>query len=262
MLVGGAGEGAFLVAEQDRFDQVFRDGAAIDGDEGPAGAGRGALNGAGDQFLARAAFAFDQDGNVGLRRAGAQAEHLLHFRRVGDQIVEGETVVRLLLQLLHFAGQGADLELVADRDRDAFGAGGLDQKVVGAGAHGFHGGIDAALGGQHDHRQIGIGGAQLGENFQAAHVGHHQVEQHQGDLFAAHAVDEIERGLAAGRGDDRHAAAGDRGFQQTALNRIVIHDKNCLRHNSMFRFEQAAFCAWRVNGGFKPVLVRHSRRYA
>ena len=64
----------------------------------------------------------------------------------------------------------------------------------------------------------------------AAHVGHHQVEQHQRDLLAARAVDEIERGLAARRGDDRHAAAADRGFQQTALNRIVIHDKNCLRH--------------------------------
>ena len=138
----------------------------------------------------------------------------------------------LLLQLLHFAGQGADLELVADRDRDAFGAGGLDQKVVGAGAHGFDGGIDAALGGQHDHRQVGIGGAQLGQHVQAAHVGHHQVEQHQGDLFAARAIDQVQRGLAAGRGDDRHAAARDRGFQQTALHRIVIHDKNGLRHNS------------------------------
>ena len=30
----GAGERAFLVAEQDRFDQIVGDGAAIDGDEG------------------------------------------------------------------------------------------------------------------------------------------------------------------------------------------------------------------------------------
>ena len=113
----------------------------------------------------------------------------------------------LLLQLLHFARQGADLELVADRDRDAFRAGGLDQKIVGAGAHRFHGGIDAALGGEHDHRQFGIGGAQLGQHLQAAHVGHHQIEQHQGDLLAARAVDQIQRGLAAGRGDHLHAAA-------------------------------------------------------
>ncbi len=33
VLVGGAGEGALLVAEQDRLDQILRHGAAIDGDE-------------------------------------------------------------------------------------------------------------------------------------------------------------------------------------------------------------------------------------
>ena len=33
---GGAGEGAFLVAEENRFDEIFRQRAAIDGDEGLA----------------------------------------------------------------------------------------------------------------------------------------------------------------------------------------------------------------------------------
>ncbi len=35
---GGAGEGALLVAEEGGFDEVGRDGAAVDGDEGLAGA--------------------------------------------------------------------------------------------------------------------------------------------------------------------------------------------------------------------------------
>ena len=61
-LVDGAGEGALLVAEQDAFDEIFRDGAAVDGDERLAGAIAFALDGARDQLLADAAFAFDQTG--------------------------------------------------------------------------------------------------------------------------------------------------------------------------------------------------------
>ena len=52
--------------------------------------------------------------------------------------------------------------------------------------------------------QIGIGGAQLGQHLKPAHVGHDEIEQHERDLFAARSVDEVERGLTAGRGD-RHA---------------------------------------------------------
>ena len=77
----------------------------------------------------------------------------------------------------------------------------------------------------------GLAGAQLGQHFQPAHVGHHQIEQHQRDLVAARAVDEVERGLAAGRGDDASCRERrDRGFQQAALYRIVVDDKNGLRH--------------------------------
>ncbi len=50
------------------------------------------------------------------------------------------------------------------------------------------------------------------------------------DLVAARAVDQVQRGLAARGGDDVHAAAADRGFQQAPLHRIIVHDKNGLRH--------------------------------
>ena len=73
MLVGGAGEGALLVAEQDAFDQVLGDGAAIDGDEGLAGALRAALDGARDQLLADAEFAFDQDRECRIARRACRA---------------------------------------------------------------------------------------------------------------------------------------------------------------------------------------------
>jgi hypothetical protein len=51
-------------------------------------------------------------------------------------------------------------------------------------------------------------------------------------------------GLAARRGHDLHAAAGDRCFQQAPLNGIVVHDKNGLRHDKAFQlFEGRIFAA-------------------
>ena len=44
---------------------------------------------------------------------------------------------------------------------------------------------------------------------------------------------EIERGLSARRGDNRHAGPRDRGLQQTALNGIVIDNKNCLGSHAL-----------------------------
>ncbi len=80
--------------------------------------------------------------------------------------------------------------------------------------------------------------AQLAEDLEAAHVGHHEIEQHETDLLALQAVEQVERGRAAGRGDDVHARARDRGFQQTALDRIVVDNENSLRHDACLKSEQ------------------------
>src|SRR3546814_16529308 len=50
---GGAGERAFFMAEEPGFDQLARDGAAIDRREGLAGATAFVVDGAGDRLLAR-----------------------------------------------------------------------------------------------------------------------------------------------------------------------------------------------------------------
>src|SRR5690554_3230575 len=67
-LAGGrsAGEGTFFVAEQFRFNQVFGDGRHVQGDERVVGPGAVVVQGLGHQFLAGAAFAVNQYGNVGV----------------------------------------------------------------------------------------------------------------------------------------------------------------------------------------------------
>ena len=60
----GAGEGALLVAEQLALQQVLGDGGAVDGQERRLGPQAVLVDGAGDQLLAGAALAGDQDGDV------------------------------------------------------------------------------------------------------------------------------------------------------------------------------------------------------
>ena len=62
-------ECTLLVAEQLRFEQVFRNRGAIDRDEGPLGARAEHVKRARKELLARAAFSLDEDGRVGCGRA-------------------------------------------------------------------------------------------------------------------------------------------------------------------------------------------------
>src|SRR5947209_6869468 len=55
---GGAGERAFLVPEQGRFDEIFRDGAAVYRHERFGAPFAGAVDGAGNQLLANPGFPF------------------------------------------------------------------------------------------------------------------------------------------------------------------------------------------------------------
>ncbi|TSE28203.1 hypothetical protein Tther_02252 [Tepidimonas thermarum] len=80
-LVGaGAGKGAAAVAKQFALQQVGRDGTAVDGDEGAAGAVAAGVQGAGDELFAGAGFPGDQHRRHGARHALDGESHRLHGR--------------------------------------------------------------------------------------------------------------------------------------------------------------------------------------
>ena len=56
----GTGVGDFAMTEKFAFDQIARDGPAVDGHKRTAGAGALGMQGLGHQFFARAAFASHQ----------------------------------------------------------------------------------------------------------------------------------------------------------------------------------------------------------
>jgi hypothetical protein len=86
----GAGEGAPLVAEQFRLQQVVRQGAAVLHHEGLVGAAAGVVDGPGQEFLAGAGFAGEQDGHVEAGGPGHQVAHRVHRAAFGaHHVVHG-----------------------------------------------------------------------------------------------------------------------------------------------------------------------------
>ena len=100
---GGAGEGALLVTEQDRFHEIVGDGAAIDRDERFGLAFAGAVDGAGEQFLADAGLALDQHRNAGSCRLLRGAQHGCHGFAAGDDVGKGQPAFAAVADALQFA---------------------------------------------------------------------------------------------------------------------------------------------------------------
>ena len=114
-LVDRAGKRAPLVAEQNTFHQVFRDGTAVHRDEGPFLALALALDGPGDQLLADPTLALDQDRNIGSGRAVAKLNDAPHGFAANDEVAERQRTIGLPVQARKFALQCFDFERAFDR---------------------------------------------------------------------------------------------------------------------------------------------------
>ena len=153
MAVGRAREGALLVAEQDGFHQIFRDGAAIDRHEGLGAPLARAVDRARDQLFADARLARDQHRNGRGRGFAGGVQHRLHARAAGHDVPERERAGAAALDAGELALQRARHQRIAQRYLQAFGAHRLDHEVGRARAHHRHHGVDAAMGGLHDDRE-------------------------------------------------------------------------------------------------------------
>ena len=156
-LAGGrAGEGALFVAEEFAFQKIFGDRGAVDFDEGPGGAAGALVDACGDQILAHAAFAAEQ--NRGMRRRDAldQGQHFLHFRAVRDDVGILVALAQGFAQRAVFFAQAADIELLVHHHAHFREGKRLQHVIAGAGFHGFDGGFHGAEGGHDDHGQGGV----------------------------------------------------------------------------------------------------------
>ena len=131
----GPGERTLLVTEQFRFEQILRNGGAIDRDEGAPGAAAVRVQVAGHHFLAGAALAGDQHARIGRRILPGEGEHL-----DGRRIVEDRTLVVLRHRLEHGG--------------DQLGVRWQRHELLGAGANGRDRRTGVAVDTVGDHRQV------------------------------------------------------------------------------------------------------------
>ncbi|OPZ05947.1 MAG: hypothetical protein BWZ08_02381 [candidate division BRC1 bacterium ADurb.BinA292] len=117
----GAGEGPLLVAEEFAFEDRLGEGGAVDLDEGLVGAEAVVVDRVGDQFLAGAALAADQDGGVALADLGDEVVDVLHDVGVADDVGRAEAILEFLLEALVFGEEA--FAFLAERLAEADGLG-------------------------------------------------------------------------------------------------------------------------------------------
>ncbi len=93
-----AGERAFFVAEQFRRDERRRDRCAVHANECAAPAIGLFVDGAGDQFLAGAGLAENQDSRIGRRDASDVGEDAQQFLRRADNLFEHRRAIDFFTQ--------------------------------------------------------------------------------------------------------------------------------------------------------------------
>ena len=171
-----AGEGAFFVAEQFAFDEGGDERTAIDGDEGAAGHGTAEVQGAGDEFLAGAAFAGNEDGGARVFEAGDEAEDILNAGGIADDAVERSlgfgafAEVEILFDEANLVGHAAEEEAkFIERSK------GLGDVIVGAELHGLDRGFDRSVAGHDGDFEAGMSALGLLQEFDAGHAGHDHV---------------------------------------------------------------------------------------
>ncbi|MCY1350908.1 hypothetical protein D9M69_371540 [compost metagenome] len=220
-LRGGTGEGALLVAEQFGFHQVLGNRRHVQRDERLGRARAVAVQGVGDQFLAGAGFAVDQHGDVGMAEASDGAEHLLHGRRLADDLRGARQCGRRFQGLLFLGvlvGALDQGDRLVDVER-------LGQVFEGAALVGRHRAVQVGMRGHDDHRQARVHLADLRQQVEAAGAGHADVGDDHVRLLAAEAAEHAVGVVEAERG---HAFLLQRFLQYPADGAVVVDDPDGL----------------------------------
>src|SRR5262245_30513912 len=177
-----AGERAFDVAEQFGFDQLFRQGGAVDLHQLLFGAERIEVDGVSDQLFSGARFADDQHVGVAFGDAFDRLiDHLHRFRRANDARIFA--ALDVAAEALRFAEEPAPLQRLVGQQQNLVALERFFDKIISPGLRRFYGFGIAPVAGDNDHFGVGralFDGAQQRQPALAV-IGQLQVGQHQVD---------------------------------------------------------------------------------
>ncbi len=219
---GGAGEGPAHVAEELGLEQRLGHGPAVDGHERARRPRARVVDGLGDDLLAGAGFALDEERGVGRRDPLHEVEHRVHGRRMRDQAGQAVALPELRAQVLVLAAKRARRQRVVDAVIELVRLLALLEVVEGAEADRFLGRLPLRVRGEQDHlgrSRVVLRGA---EHVQAVSVRHPQI----GDDQVEHFLGQVLRrgGDAVGLDDVVPPPAQQQG-QRAARRRLVVHDQ-------------------------------------
>ncbi len=122
----------------------------------------------------------------------------MHRRTAGIDIGQGVGAVLILECKLNAVPQREKFQGAIDDGIDPGEIDGLDQKVVGAQAHGFDGVFDRPIGGQHDDERLRGKGADFSQCLDAAHAGHFEIQENEVGGLLRDGTDQVFSGFKAG----------------------------------------------------------------
>ena len=221
-LRGGAGKGPALVAEELALHQILRDRGRVDGDEGLLRPRAVRVQRPRHQLLAGAGLAGDQHRDLRLGQAADGAKHLLHGRRLADDLRRGDRLGRRggpvparQLGPLH------QLHRLVDVER-------LGQVFEGAALVGGHGGIQVRMRRHDDDRHVRVHGVHARQQFQAVDALHADVGHHHVGAGLLQGIQHLDR---TGEGLHGHAAGLQGALQHPAYRFVVVDDPDLHRHS-------------------------------
>jgi hypothetical protein len=212
------------VAEEFAFDEGLGHGGAVQGNEGSTRAVGKGMESAGDQFLAGAGFASDQNGGLRWRHLRNERKNTPHRGRVAGHVAHGSVMAELPLQALRLLPDARMCDGSLQQDAKHAGLNRLLHEPEGSQFMDCgHGGLYIAERGQDNGRDLQILRRQAPQQFKAVHAGHFQIRDENRDRVTQQL---LERFLSVGRGVRRKAPASDDACQSVALRLFVIGDED------------------------------------
>ena len=163
------------MAEQLVLEQVLVQGSAVHRHERLVLARAVGVDGLGDQLLACAGLALNENGRAGGGEVAQPVDDLVHLRAVADHPLEAKFFVKLTFQLPVGLGQPQALGRLVHHGAKLTHVERLGEVIGSALLDRLHGRLDIAVAGDDHDLGAGIGLLGLAKNGQAVHVRHAQI---------------------------------------------------------------------------------------
>jgi hypothetical protein len=180
------------------------------------------VDGPGEQLLAGAALALDEDGRRAVGHLVDQGHEPTESGARPDDIASAQQVVQSLLESAVLGDEGPVLERLPDHPDELAAREGLGQEVAGAVLHGPHRFLDGAEGREHDHVHLRGHCPDLAQELEPGQPRHLEVGEDEVDPALAQT---LEGGLPVGRQHDLVALARQRALETLAHGRVVVGDQ-------------------------------------